>query len=101
MKKPNLVNPSLWTPFRSIPDIPAPIKVPTQVPVPELPRPVYTQLSKRELFQKNSFYLNLFAMMIILGIGYFLYSIYLERKIFSEYLEYVRNVQEEHYPGFL
>lgn len=106
MKKPNLVNPGLWTPFRSIPNIPSIPSVPLHessipqnvIPQPvEIPRPI----SRREMFQRNSFYLNLFCLIIVLGIGYFLYSIYLERKIFSEYLEFIRNAEEEHYPGFL
>ena len=105
MKRPNLVNPQNWTPFRSIPintPIPVPVPVPINTPIPvPVPVPVPMYLSKKEVLQRNSFYLNLFCLLIILGITYFLYSIYLERKIFSDYLEYVKNVQEEHYPGFL
>lgn len=105
VKRPNLVNPSLWSPFRSIPEIPSTpigtfIQVPPPTPAPieiEVPRPI----SRRELVQRNSFYLNLFCLIIILGIGYFLYSIYLERKIFADYLNYIKDKDEEHYPGFL
>jgi len=74
------------------------VQIPEPIPVEfEMPRPI----SRKEMVQRNSFYLNLFSLMIILGIAYFLYSIYLERKIFSDYLNYIRNVEEEHYPGFL
>jgi hypothetical protein len=106
MKRPNLVNPQNWTPFRSIPiQVPEPIlpplpplpPLPIQIEIPQIPKPI----SRKEMVQRNSFYLNLFGLIIILGIAYFLYSIYLERKIFAEYLEYVRNTQEEQYPGFL
>ena len=104
------MNPQNWTPFRSIPiandlipstpSIPSPKsileQIPIQVPI-EPPRPI----SRKELVQRNSFYLNFVCLIIILGISYFLYSIYLERKIFSDYLNYIRNFEEEHYPGFL
>jgi hypothetical protein len=103
MKRPNLVNPQNWTPFRSIPiandflpQLPQ-LPEPNPVPVVEIPRPI----SRRELVQRNSFYLNLVCLLIVIGIGYFLYSIYLERKIFSDYLNYIRNTEQEHYPGFL
>jgi len=109
--RPNLVNPQLWSPFKAIPT-PIPTSIPTPIPTPpilpssEIPIPVPQVLiqgpiSRREIIQRNSFYLNLFGLIIMIGIGYFFYSIYLERKIFSEYLDLVKNVQEEHYPGFL
>ncbi len=121
MKRPNLVNPQNWTPFRSIPEFPLsqplsqsfplsqslssqlpPLpQFPPPTPVPQLPPSQSLQFSRKELLQKNSFRLNLFCLIVILGISYFLYSIYLERKVFVEYLEYIKNVQEEHYPGFL
>ena len=98
MGKPNLVNPGQWTPFRSIPTITKlPEPVPVHVPVPE---PVFRPISHKELVQRNSFYLNLACLLIIIGIGYFLYSIYLERKIFSDYLDYIRNNEQKDYPGF-
>jgi hypothetical protein len=113
MKRPNLVNPQNWTPFRSIPNIPNIPSIPEAVPTMpsgsfvQMPEPIPIEIdvsrpmSRRELVQRNSFYLNLFCLIIILGIAYFLYSIYLERKIFSEYLEFIRGVEEEHYPGLL
>jgi hypothetical protein len=91
MKKPNLVNPNFWTPFRSIPianDFSASVPV---VSIPEVETHFSRPISRRELVQRNSFYLNLFCLIIILGISYFLYSVYLERKIFSDYIE------NEHY----
>jgi len=99
MKRPNLVNPNNWTPFRSIPIITPEYYNP---PPPSITAPIELKpISRKELVQRNSFYLNFFCLIIILGIVYFLYSIYLERKIFTEYLDYVKNIQEEHYPGFL
>jgi hypothetical protein len=97
MKKPNLVNPSLWTPFRSIP-----IHVPEHIPI-SIPEPVeiFRPITRREMIQRNSFVLNFICLIIIACISYFLYSIYLERKIFGEYLEYVKNNEKEYYPGFL
>lgn len=107
MKRPNLVNPNnLWSPFHSIP-IPESIPPPMQPVQPSIQRPSYTEIefprpiSRKELLQRNSFYLNLFGLVIILGIAYFLYNVYLERRVFTEYLYYIKNVQEEHYPGFL
>ena len=99
------MNPNNWTPFRQIPIALPEIYIPSPSqslpPQPLPPPPVFIPISRKELVQRNSFYLNLFGMLVILGIVYFLYSIYLERKIFTEYLEYVKNTQEEHYPGFL
>lgn len=97
MKRPNLVNPGLWTPFKPVP-IPEPIYAPLPPPLPmevEIPRPI----TRKEMIQRNSFWLNFLGMLILFAVGYFLYSIYLERKIFAEYLSFVRN-QEDNYPGF-
>lgn len=102
MKRPNLVNPSQWSPFKSIPII-SPVQVQPQVPdipIPIIPTiPVYPP-TRKELIQKNSLFLNLIGLVIIISISYFLYSIYLERKIFTEYLNYIENIKEETYPGF-
>lgn len=101
MKRPNLVNPQNWTPFKSVPVVPDPTIYPMQVIDPveiqiQAPKPI----TRKEIIQRNSFWLNFFGMLIIFGIAYFLYSIYLERKIFAEYLNLVQS-QDDSYPGFL
>jgi len=92
MTRPNLVNPNNWSPFKSIPTI-EPIQ--TQILPPPPPPPPPPPLSRRELIQRNiqrnSFILNFIGMIIIGCIVYFLYSIYLERKILSDYIIYVKN----------
>lgn len=96
MKRPNLINPQNWTPFRSIPNIPKIVnEITPPINIPVVPAPVPKYILKREIFQRNSFYLNFFSFLIIIGLAYFLYSIYLERKIFSDYLEFVKNTEEE------
>jgi hypothetical protein len=87
MKRPNLVKNS-WSPFKQIPLIDPPLSLsPT-------PSPVYIQeipMTKKELIKRNSAFLNFVCLLIIISVGYFLYSIYLERKIFAEYLEHIQN----------
>jgi hypothetical protein len=90
--RPNLVNPNLWSPFQSIPIRTSQIPIQVEIETPRI-------LTKREVIQKNSIFLNFVGIILILGISYFLYSVYLERKIFAEYLEYLQNNQQE-YPGF-
>ncbi len=99
MKRPCLVNPSFWSPFKSIPVSP-PVSEPVYLPQhSEVPEFISRPITRKELIQKNSFFLNLMGLVLIACISYFLYNIYLERKIFVEYLEYVKNNQEE-YSGF-
>lgn len=45
------------------------------------------KLSREELIKKNSVTLNIIAFMIFMGICYFLYSIYLERKLINDYAD--------------
>ncbi len=98
MIRPNLVNKNNWTPFISIPtQFPTPISIPEYNQIPEIPK----IMTRREVVQRNSFFLNFISMIIIIGIIYFLYSIYLERKIFAEYLNHLKNNQENNYAGFL
>jgi hypothetical protein len=105
IKRPNLINPSSWTPFRSIP-LPStfePIAVQAHNIQPDIQVPIEIiqtrPITRREIVQRNSFYLNLFCILIFLGIVYFMYSLYLERKIFSDYLHFIQN-EQDNYPGF-
>lgn len=101
MKRPNLVNPSNWTPFKSVPIAnEIAIEAAPREYVPKIERPSVEQLiiSQR---QRNSFWLNVIGFFILLAIGYFLYNIYLERKIYSNYLEYLKNRNDDNYPGFI
>ena len=97
MKRPNLVNPQNWTPFKLVP-ISEPIHSQPVIEPVEIPKPI-KPITRKEMIQRNSFWLNFFGMLIIFGIVYFLYSIYLERKIFTEYLKLVQN-KDDSYPGF-
>ena len=76
-----------------------------QTPLPIEPLPMPRHMTAKEMIterrQRNSFWLNFLGTLVIFGIAYFLYSIYLERKIFSEYLDFIAQQQEQSYPGFL
>ena len=89
MKRPNLVNPQNWTPFRSVPinyqnisippvssttvnSVPVPVPVPVENIYNELP----VRMSREEVIQKNSVYLNFIGLIILMCVFYFLYSIY-------------------------
>src|SRR6185369_13751864 len=96
MKRPNLTNPNHWSPFKSIPvstHIQSEVSIPKTPEIYEIPR----SITRKELIQRNSAFLNFVCLIIIGCISYFLYSIYLERKIFAEYLEYVQNASQERY----
>jgi mannose-1-phosphate guanylyltransferase len=89
MKRPVLVNPKHWSPFKSLP-----ISVPVEE-IKEIPK----VLTRKEYIQKNSFFINFFSVLFIFGMGYFLYTVYLERK--EIYEEYLRQLQEsEHNNSF-
>src|SRR5690606_31360564 len=101
MRKPNLVNPQNWTPFKPMPvaDQTIEMVIPKEIPV-EVPVFKTRPLTKREMIQRNSFFLNVFGLIIIICVSYFLYSIYLERKLLSNYLNYVQNNQQEQWLSF-
>lgn len=101
MKRPNLVN-KQWSPFQSIPIV-SPIQeiIPSYTPEIDVPKIERVIVTKKELMQRNSSFLNFIGLLIIIGISYFLYNVYLERKLFNEYLNYIKDTQEEQYPGFL
>ncbi len=102
MKRPNLVNQDkIWTPFKSVPIPERAIIRPVQPIVPSVSQPVapsirYIEVQelRQQIIKKNSVVLNIFAMLVILAISYFLYSIYLERKLFSEYIDYVKSNEQ-------
>lgn len=87
--KPVLVNPQNWTPFKPVP-------IENVVEIPKSVQHSYTNpyIIRNEMIRRNSLFINLIGLAIILGILYFLYSIYLERKLAAEYLEFLRNNQE-------
>jgi hypothetical protein len=100
MKRPNLVNPHNWTPFQSVPNIQTmtipsipSIQIPpiSIEPIMEIPRII----TRKELIQKNSLFLNIMGILMILGVSYFLYSVYLERKIFSDYIDHIKTTQDQ------
>ena len=49
-------------------------------------------LNKYQKIKRNSFYLNLLGVIILIGISYFLYQVYIERKITEIENEYMDNV---------
>jgi len=76
--RPNLINPSNWQPFPSIP-IDTPSFSPPPSPSPSQP----LVITRRAWREKNSRWLNFIGLVIIICIGYFLYGIYKERKLRS------------------
>jgi hypothetical protein len=96
MTRPNLVNPKNWTPFQPIPIIPTvsyEIPPPPPTPVPKIP------LTRQELIKRNSQFLNFIGILVLVGISYFLYCLYVERKIFTDYISYVKeNMPQEYIP---
>jgi len=80
--RPNLVNPGNFTPFHLTSPTIANILVPPPPPPPPSP-----PLTRQELIKNNSMFLNFMAILIIIALGYFLYCIYLERKMVFEYLQ--------------
>ena len=103
MKRPNLVNAGVagWSPFRSVPLVPVSVTNPEPIySAPEPSEVVQRSFTRRELIQQNSFFLNLMAFLVIASILYFLYQVYLERKVISQYLELVKDGQEQGSNGF-
>jgi len=88
MKRPNLVNAGVagWSPFRSVPLVPVSVTN---------PEPIYSAPEPSEVVQRS-----FMAFLVIASILYFLYQVYLERKVISQYLELVKDGQEQGYNGF-
>lgn len=100
-KRPNLVNPENWSPFSNLPTLPTLPTLPIQQTLPIQPilpiqstLPTFSEIKKQRIKQ-NSLFLNLFGIIILGAISYFLYSIYLERKIVTDYIQYVKNKEYE------
>lgn len=93
--RPNLVNPNNWSMFGELP-----VHVPFSNKnggsnnnvvsvLPKLP-------TKDDIVRRNSYYLNFFGIIFILCVGYYLYTVYTERKVVAEYLEkYVKEKYDD------
>jgi hypothetical protein len=93
MKRPNLVNKKNWTPFNPIPKI-SPLPPPVKIIEPEIIIP----LTKKDYIKKNSMLLNTMGLIIMLCIGYFLWNVYQERKLVSEYIIKANLNNNDHNP---
>lgn len=105
MKRPNLVE--SWTPFKPVPKSIS-NQVPIQAPNSSIIRPIesivqfdyiHVPLTRNDVIRRNSVIINTIAFLFLLGSCYFLYSIYQERKLASEYLEHIKNKQNHRQIG--
>jgi len=62
------------------------------IDIPEIFEQQTKRLTKKETIRENSVFINIFGILLIIIIAYFLYNIYIEGKLFSEYLNFI----EEH-----
>lgn len=109
-KHPNLVE--SWTPFKPVPKpVPTSSTLSSSTKVSKSTiRPVesivqfdyvHIPLTRNDVIRRNSAIINILAFLFMLGSCYFLYSIYQERKLAAQYLEYVKNTQNRRQSGEL